>query len=330
MAHWSEAAVTREGIAMLNEMMAGRKLRLTSAYGGPGLAEADSLAGQKDLLRRAQPLHLMDERDGPDGKTVTVQVENRTLAEGYLLQQIGVFARLETEDGGETAEKLLFLMQDAGVQIPAMTEESFLLEIYCLLRIDSEGRLSVEVDPAGLVTVQRLRETLDQYRALSGETAPTADTAGTVGQRYIHTVSQREYTCVGITEQGYIWRDLAGMADLLALRHEMMTGEVSLPLLTAAGEELLTAAGTPIHARYRLERSGTVMADAEAEIRQSAAALRAYADSAKQAAIAAAGADAAAKVKAASDTLSAQITRDIAAHNGAEAAHATHLAVVTK
>lgn len=124
------------------------------------------------------------------------------------------------------------------------------------------------------------------------------------------------------------WDDLLDMR--VGILRAIMTGEVSLPLLTAAGKELLTSAGTPIHARYRLERSGTVMEDAEAEIRQSAAALRAYADSAKQAAIAAAGADAAARVKAASDTLSAQITRDIAAHNGAEAAHPTHLAVVTK
>ncbi len=330
MAHWREAVVTRDGIDMLNEMMAGRKLTLTAAYGGTGLEEADSLRGQKDLLRRMQPLHLVDEQDGPDGKTVTVQVENQALAEGYLLQQIGVFARLEAEDGGEAEEKLLFLMQDTGVQIPPMTEESFLLEIHCLLRIDSEGRLKVVVDPAGVVTIQRLRETVDRYRALSGETDPAADTVATIGQRYIDTTARREYVCVGVTEQGCIWKETAGAADLLALRHEMMTGEVTLPLLTAAGEGLLTDTGTPIHARYRLERNGTVMADVEAGIRQSAAGLRAYADSAKQAAIAAAGTDAAAKVKAASDTLSAKIARDIAAHNGAEAAHPTHLTVVTK
>lgn len=138
-------------------------------------------------------------------------------------------------------------------------------------------------------------------------------------------------------------RDVSGEIDMAAyvsirqfrleiekLLRSIMTGEVTLPLLTVAGEELLTAAGTPILARYRLERSGAVMADAAKEIQQSAAGLRAYADSTKQAAISAAGADAAARVKAASDSLSAKITRDIAAHNGAEAAHPTHLMVVRK
>ena len=326
MAHWGEAAVTPPGVQMLNEMMAGYHLALASARGGTGRVPPDSLRNQTDLLDIRQSLSLIDEQDGPGGKTVTVQITNRGVEAEYLLQQIGVYGALEGQE-----ERLLIIMQDRdGVKIPPESEESFLLEIYCLLRIDSEGRLTVTVDPAGLVTIQRMRETLDQYRALSGETAPAASTAGTIGQRYINTVSRREYTCVGITEQGYIWKELAGAADLLALRHEIMTGEVTLPLLTAAGEELLTTAGTPIHARYRLERSGAVMADAAKEIQQSAASLRAYADSAKQAAISAAGADAAARVKAASDSLSAKITRDIAAHNGAEAAHPTHLMVVRK
>lgn len=326
MAHWGEAAVTPPGVQMLNEMMAGYRLALASARGGTGRVPPDSLRNQTDLRDIRQSLSLIDEQDGPGGKTVTVQITNRGVEAEYLLQQIGVYGALEGQE-----ERLLIIMQDRdGVKIPPESEESFLLEIYCLLRIDSEGRLTVTVDPAGLVTIQRMRETLDQYRALSGETAPAASTAGTIGQRYINTVSRREYTCVGITEQGYIWKELAGAADLLALRHEIMTGEVTLPLLTAAGEELLTTAGTPIHARYRLERSGAVMADAAKEIQQSAAGLRAYADSAKQAAISAAGADAAARVKAASDSLSAKITRDIAAHNGAEAAHPTHLMVVRK
>ena len=34
MAHWNEVAVTSEGVELLNEMMAGHPLKLTSAYGG--------------------------------------------------------------------------------------------------------------------------------------------------------------------------------------------------------------------------------------------------------------------------------------------------------
>lgn len=80
------------------------------------------------------------------------------------------------------------------------------------------------------------------------------------------------------------------------LVRSIMMNEVSLPLKTAAGEKLLTSGGTPIEARYRLERSGRILDTVQTAVSQA----RAYIDS------------------------------QLDAHNTADTAHPTHLTVVTK
>lgn len=206
MTHWHDVAVTNDGVAMLNEMMAGHHLRLTSAYGGTGVVDAAMLGAQTGMVNQKQKLALIDEQDGPNGKTVTVQISSTGNSAEYLLRQIGVYAKLDM-DGAE--EKLLFLMQDEGVTVPAGTEESFLLELYCTLRIGKDAKLTVNIDPSGIVTLQRLQATMDQYRTLTGEGAPAATTAGTVGQHYMDTVARKEYVCVAAGDEEYVW-EVAG------------------------------------------------------------------------------------------------------------------------
>lgn len=214
MAHWDNAAVTREGIVLLNEMMAGHELILTRACGGTGTVEVSDMVEQTGLQEEKQTLKLTDEKDGPDGKTVTVQISSIGNETEYLLQQIGVYAKLDT-DG---AEKLLFIMQDEGVLIPAESDKSFLLEIFCALRIGENGKLTVIVDPTGIVTLDRLSQTeskfdrlLGEIDPLSGTGEPDSTTPGQVGQKYEDTTSGDIYTCTAITpgESGasphYLW-----------------------------------------------------------------------------------------------------------------------------
>ena len=202
MAHWHDVAVTNDGVAMLNEMMAGKKLCLTSAYGGTGIVDTAVLGDQTAMVDQKQKLALIDEKDGPDGKTVTVQISSVGNSAEYLLRQIGVYAKLE----GATEEKLLFLMQDEGVVIPDETEENFLLEIYCTLRIGKNAKLTVTIDPTGIVTLQRMKDALDKYRTLWEDSDPTAATVGTVGQHYLNIVTKKEFVCVAASEEGYIWQ----------------------------------------------------------------------------------------------------------------------------
>lgn len=161
MAHWKNAVVTDDGAQMLNEWMAGRFIKVTSAYGGTGSVDPEKLMEQTGLKDPRQKLVLLGEENGPEGKTVQVQVSNAGLAEEYELNQVGVFAKLDPDKDPDGPEKLLFIMQDEkGVSIPQESDAAFLLELYCLIGITNNGRFQVDVDAAGLVTAAYLRDAL--------------------------------------------------------------------------------------------------------------------------------------------------------------------------
>lgn len=188
MAHWTDAVVTNDGVEMLNEWMAGRSIKVTSAYGGSGTVTMDELMQQTQLVNPRQKLTLLGEEDGVDGKTIHVLVSNVDLMEEYELNQVGVFAKLDAEKNPDAPERLLFIMQDdRGVTVPPITENSFLLELYCMIGItnnpfgtggvggssgaggtgepggssgSSGGRFEVSIDTAGVVTIKYLWEAI--------------------------------------------------------------------------------------------------------------------------------------------------------------------------
>ena len=253
MAHWKDAAVTNEGVEMLNEWMAGRKICIVAAFGGTGTVDKELLTEQTGLVDARQELYLLGEEDSTDGKTVQVQVQNATVMEEYELNQVGVYAALDVKKDEYTPEeirakmKLLFIMQDEkGVTIPAAMDASFLLELYCMIGITNNGRFEVSVSAAGIVTAAYLREVLERTiaahnadpgahnslaaRMLAIETAlngsgtiiqagdPTVETVGQKGQHYINPETGAEFECVEVNEDGYIWNlveDGKSVRDLL-------------------------------------------------------------------------------------------------------------------
>lgn len=214
MSHWNEAAVTNAGTEMLNEMMAGRKLTLTAAYGGTGLVEAGELEQQTGLLNQQQKLSIIDERTDETGKTITVQVVNADAE--YELNQVGVFASLDAGKETETPEELLFIMQDrAGVTIPDTNDQTFMLELFCVLKIVNNGRFEVSIDKTGIVSIEYLERKLAEINAsmaektsINGEEAPGPETDGQPGQHYFDSETGREYICTKVTEDGgYVWEE---------------------------------------------------------------------------------------------------------------------------
>lgn len=239
MAHWKEAAVTNEGVEMLNEWMAGRKISIVAAFGGTGTVDPELLEEQTDLVDMRQELNILGEEDGADGKTVQLQVQNAQVMMEYELNQVGVYAALDVKDTDTDQEieakmKLLFIMQDEkGVTIPSAMEASFLLELYCMIGITNNGRFEVSVSAAGIVTAAYLREALERATAAHNddkgahhslaarmqaiETAlngsgtiikagdPTTQTVGLKGQHYINPDTGAEFECTAVTESGYTW-----------------------------------------------------------------------------------------------------------------------------
>lgn len=163
MAHWKDAAVTNDGVEMLNEWMAGRKITIVSAYGGTGTVDPELLREQTGLMDVRQTLNILGEENGPDGKTVQLQVQNTGLMAEYELNQVGVYAALDIDRDPDAEPRLLFIMQDEkGVTIPAAMDASFLLELYCAIGITNNGRFDVSVSSAGIVTASYMKEVLER------------------------------------------------------------------------------------------------------------------------------------------------------------------------
>lgn len=256
MAHWKNTAVTNDGVEMLNEWQAGRKITIVAAYGGTGTVPPSLLSEQTGLVDVRQEIHILGEEDGADGKTVQLQVQNAEVTEEYELTQVGVYAALDVEKDPDAEARLLFIMQDEkGVTIPSVQEAFFLLELYCMIGITNNGRFEVSVSAAGIVTAAYLREALS--RAIAAHNAdpsahnslaarmrameialngsdtiivaeePTNETVGKKGQHCINPDTGAEFECVAVTENGYTWVPVEGgesIRDTLGETGSLETG----------------------------------------------------------------------------------------------------------
>lgn len=165
MTHWSETVVTDGGEEMLNEQMAGRFLTVTAAYGGTGLVDVDELASQTTLKEQKQTLSIIRDETTKEGRTITVQVTNAD--EEYELNQIGLFAKLDVERNPQAEERLLCIMQDrqekGAIIIPSTKDPTFVLELYCIIKITNTGRFIVEIDKTGIVNLAFLERTMAEH-----------------------------------------------------------------------------------------------------------------------------------------------------------------------
>ena len=235
MARWQESAVTAQGEDMLNDLLFGRRLTVTGAYGGTGETEPGDLAALEDLAGDRHKLALLDVENALEGKTFGVQISNQGVEAGFTLHQIGIFARVD--DG---AEKLLCVFQDrdernkrGGIDVPGQAESpSFMLEFYGFLAITNGVKFEVDLSQSGaVVTPQYLAEIMKQHNqeetahpaiwaaigALrgtveeaglpeTGEAPPSAEQPGRPGQHYFDQAEGSEYICVGRdAENRYIW-----------------------------------------------------------------------------------------------------------------------------
>lgn len=165
MTHWNEAAVTNVGNDMLNEMMAGRTLTVVAAYGGSGLVDADALGSQTALADQKQTLSIIDDKTTSDGRTITVQITNADAE--YELTQVGLFAKLDATRDPQAEAKMLCILQDrqekGAIIVPSTDDPTFVLELYCTIKITNTGRFDVTIDKTGVVNFARLEERMAEH-----------------------------------------------------------------------------------------------------------------------------------------------------------------------
>ena len=105
---WNNSLYTNVGTKMMSEVLSGATMTITKAVGGAGTTAAESLAALTDVKDQKQTLKILGIEDATDssdddvGKRIKIQITNGDLETGYILHQVGIYAKLA--DGNETLE----------------------------------------------------------------------------------------------------------------------------------------------------------------------------------------------------------------------------------
>lgn len=170
---WNKSVFTNAGTDMMSEVLSGATMTITKAVGGSGTTEEASLAALTDVQEEKQTLKILGIEDASDstgndaGKRIKIQITNGDVEAGYILHQVGVYAKLA--DGDETL--LLIMQDDRGVEIPSHTENSdFVIELFGVMAISNIANIKVTVDPSAVASVKMVNDQVKQINTKIDDT----------------------------------------------------------------------------------------------------------------------------------------------------------------
>ena len=150
-----EGVITNAGKALFASWTEGTELNIdgtTGATGGTGTVPSAALMAQTALVNQKQTLSIVSRKKVQDG--ILLQIQITAPATGYLLNQIGVWARL---DGGTRTLIAVFQEASNGVPIPSSSEmPDFIWSDYSLLQMSNTGTLNITIDPSAQVSQSTL------------------------------------------------------------------------------------------------------------------------------------------------------------------------------
>ncbi len=149
-----KGVITNSGSELLAQWTAGKTLTITRAAAGTGRVSEAAMLAQTALVSEKQTVSILSSKTTAQGQKLQLQVT--PLATGYPLNQLGIWAKL---DSG--AARLIALFQtdtDAGVEIPSKTDvPDYVYTFYGLLEFTgSGGTLQVTIDASALVTAESM------------------------------------------------------------------------------------------------------------------------------------------------------------------------------
>ncbi|WP_298028683.1 hypothetical protein [uncultured Dysosmobacter sp.] len=165
---WNKATVPESGQDMLTEFAAGRRLKISSAYG----TTADGDPGTPEPGGRDHPLTIESVTRAGNTVTVCIQVTSIGNQEAYKLERVNIYAQVGDTSGGEPEgeEKILLTVEDepdesgnCGVTIPAESEQLYSFKLYAVLTVTDGDRLEVSISTAGIATVGAIQDAIDEH-----------------------------------------------------------------------------------------------------------------------------------------------------------------------
>lgn len=149
-----KGVITNSGSELLAQWTAGKTLTITRAAAGTGRVSEAAMLAQTALVSEKQTASILSNKTTAQGQKLQLQVT--PLATGYPLNQLGIWAKLDS-----SAARLIALFQtdtDAGVEIPSKTDvPDYVYTFYGLLEFTgSGGTLQVTIDASALVTAESM------------------------------------------------------------------------------------------------------------------------------------------------------------------------------
>ena len=251
MGNWV-GVVTNAGAELLSAWAEGSTLSVYAATAGTGTVAEASLAAQTALTNQKQSVSIISKSvaDDADGLKIQVQITAPTTA--YTLNQIGLWAKVDNGAG-----KLLALYQNSdGISIPtASASPDFAYTFYGYISVSNAGSISVTIDTSATATMSAVQAAIAEATAglkpIIATTAPTASTAGVVGQAYIDTAASRIWRCTAANNGAYTWDPLTNVLTGTAAPTTSTAGALGQKYInTKAGDVYICQKASPAEGTY--------------------------------------------------------------------------------
>lgn len=159
MSRWT-GVVTNGGAALLNEWARGGTLRIHSAASGDGTAPEAALLAQSAISGTRRAASVAGYREIRGGTQIRLQIA-APQAEGYALHQLGIWAAL---DGGEPVLLAIYQTEE-GIPIPSGADSpDFLYTFYAAIALDNMENLEIIVDTQAAVSIDTLQDAIDRLK----------------------------------------------------------------------------------------------------------------------------------------------------------------------
>lgn len=158
---WKNTVITEKGIKLQAKLIKGAALKITKIKTGTGRVETVDLRSQTEVSGVKQELSVQEIKQGEDEVIIPVLLSNVNVTESYILYQVGFYVQ-DPEEG-----EILYCLAQAeeGKVIPSNTESpGFSVTWNFHFKVFNDIALEMEMDPAGLVTVETFQEWVNESK----------------------------------------------------------------------------------------------------------------------------------------------------------------------